>query len=73
MQLLDAMLKKTKVAPVKEMFHHWLETIRVSTAITCTSLVTQIAASIGALDGQDVTSLLHASKLTSISWCKGTI
>jgi hypothetical protein len=55
MQLLNAMLKKTKVAPVKEMFNHWLETIKVSTAITCTSLVTQIAASIGALDGQDVT------------------
>jgi hypothetical protein len=49
------MLKKTKVAPMKEIFDHWLETIKASTAITCMSLVTQIAASIGALDGQDVT------------------
>jgi hypothetical protein len=40
---------------VKEMFNHWLETIKASTAITCTSLVTRIAANIGALDGQDVT------------------
>jgi hypothetical protein len=55
MQLLYAMLKKTKVAPVKEMLIHWLETIKASTAITCTSLVTRIAANIGALDGQDVT------------------
>jgi hypothetical protein len=55
MQLLYAMLKKTKVAPVKEMFNHWLETTKASTVITCTSLVTRIVASIGALDGQDVT------------------
>jgi hypothetical protein len=55
MHLLYAMLKKTKVAPVKEMFNHWLETIKASTAITFTSLVTRITASIGALDGQHVT------------------
>jgi hypothetical protein len=55
MQLLYAMLKKTKVAPMKEMFNHWLETTKASTIITCTSLVTHIVASIGALDGQDVT------------------
>jgi hypothetical protein len=54
-QLFYAMLKKTKVTPMKEMFNHWLETIKASTTITCTSLVTRIAASIGALDGQDVT------------------
>ena len=55
MQLLYAMLKKTKLAPIKEIFNQWLETIKASTAITCTSLVTRIAANIGALDGQDVT------------------
>jgi len=60
MQLLYAMLKNTKVAPVKEMFNHWLETIKASTAITCTSLVTRIVANIGALDGQDVTYISTA-------------
>jgi hypothetical protein len=55
MKLLYAILKKTKVAPVKEMFNHWIDTIRASTAISCTSLVTRIAASIDALDGQNVT------------------
>ena len=49
------MLKKTKIAPVKEIFKHWLETFKASTSISCTSLVTRIAANIGALDGQDVT------------------
>jgi hypothetical protein len=51
MQLLYAMLKKTKVALVKEMFNHWLETIKASTVITCTSLMTRIATNIGVLDG----------------------
>ena len=55
LQILHAMLKKTKIAPVKEMFKHWLETFMASTAIFCMSLVTHIAANIGALDGQDVT------------------
>jgi hypothetical protein len=49
------MLKKIKIAPVKEMFKHWLETFNASTSISCMSLVTRIAANIGALDGQDVT------------------
>ena len=34
---------------------HWLETFKASISISCTSLVTCIAADIGALDGQDVT------------------
>ena len=55
MQILYAMLKKTKMALVKEIFKHWLETFNASTSISCMSLVTRIAASIGALDGQDVT------------------
>ena len=60
MQLLYAMLKKTKVAPVTEMFNHWLETIKASTAITCMSLVTRSVANIGALDAQDVTYISTA-------------
>ena len=49
------MLKKTKIAHVKEIFKHWLETFKASTSISCMSLVTHIATSIGALDGQDMT------------------
>jgi len=55
MQLLYAMLKKIKVTHVKEIFKHWLELFKASTSISCASLVTRIATSIGALDGQYVT------------------
>ena len=55
LQILYAMLQKTKIAPMKEMFKHWLETFKASTSISCTSLVTRIATNIGALDGKDVT------------------
>ena len=55
LQILYAMLKNTKIAHVKEIFKHWLETFKASTSISCTSLVTRIATNIGALDGQDVT------------------
>jgi hypothetical protein len=34
LQLLYAILKKTRVAPVKEMFNHWIDTIKASTAIS---------------------------------------
>jgi hypothetical protein len=49
------MLKKIKVAAVKEIFERWLETFKASTSISCTSIVTRIATSIGALDRQAVT------------------
>jgi hypothetical protein len=39
---------------MKEMFSHWIDTIKASTPISCTSLVTQLAASVDALDGQNV-------------------
>ena len=55
LQILYAMLKKIKIAPVKKMFRHWFETFKASTSISCMSLVTRIAANVGALDGQDVT------------------
>jgi hypothetical protein len=55
MKLLYAIHKKTKVAPIKEIFNHWIDTIRPSTAISCSSLVTRIAASVDALDGKNVT------------------
>jgi hypothetical protein len=55
LQILYAMLKKIKIAPVKEIFKHWLETFKASTAISCTSLVTRVAVGVGALEGQGVT------------------
>ena len=55
LQILYVMLKKIKIAHVKEMLKHWLETFKASTSISYTSLVTRIAADIGALDGQNVT------------------
>ena len=45
-----AMIKKIKIAPVKEIFKHWLDTLKLfSTSISCTSLVTRIANGVGAL------------------------
>jgi hypothetical protein len=46
LQLLYAIIKKTKVAPVKEMFNHWIDKIKASTTISCTSLMTRIATSV---------------------------
>jgi hypothetical protein len=54
LKLLYAIVKKIKVAPMMAMFKHWLETFKVTTAISCTSLVTRIATNIGALEGQNV-------------------
>ena len=54
LKLLYAIVKKIKVAPVKEMFNHWFETFKVSTLISYTSLVTRIATNIGVLEGQNV-------------------
>ena len=51
MQLLYAMTKKIKVAPMKEMFKHWLDLFKASTNISCTSVVTRIATRIEALEG----------------------
>ena len=61
MQLLYAMTKKSKVACVKEMFKHWLDLFKASTNISCTSLVTRIATSIEALEGQNVTYISTSS------------
>jgi hypothetical protein len=51
LQLLYVILKKTKVAPVKEIYHHWIDTIKDTTPISCTSLITRLATSVDALDG----------------------
>jgi len=46
LKLLYAALKKIKVAPIVELVNHWLHSIKTSTAIMCTSLITRLAASI---------------------------
>ena len=55
MQIVYAMIKKIKIAPVKEIFKHWLDTLKLfSTSISCTYLVTCIATGDGAMENQDV-------------------
>jgi hypothetical protein len=51
-KVLYAMIKKIKIALVKEIFKHWLEIIKTfsTTSIICTSLVTRIANGVGALE-----------------------
>ena len=64
----SAMTKKIKVSPVKEMLKHRLDLFEASTNISCTSLVTRIATSIEALEGQNVNTFLpHAPLLMSIT------
>lgn len=54
LKLLYAIVHKIKIAPIKEIFHHWLDIIRKPYAVSCTSLVTGIANALGVLDGQDI-------------------
>jgi hypothetical protein len=54
LKLLYAVVKKVKVAPIREMFYHWIDVIKNTTPVTCTSLITRIAAGVGALDEGEV-------------------
>jgi hypothetical protein len=54
LKMLYVMVKKVKIVPMREIFHHWLDIIKNTTAITCTSFVTRIAVGVGALDEGDV-------------------
>ena len=55
MQILYDMIKKIKIAPVKEIFNHWLELLKTfSTLISCTSLVTRMTTGVGAMKNQEV-------------------
>ena len=48
-------MKKIKIAPIKEIFNHWLEFLKTfSTSISCTSLVTRIATGVDAMENQEV-------------------
>ena len=49
------MIKKIKIAPVKEIFQHWLELLKTfSTSISCTSLVIRIVTGVGAMENHEV-------------------
>ena len=59
MQILYAMIEKIKIAPIKEIFKHWLGLFKLfSTSISCTSLITRIATSVGAMEDRDVAYIL---------------
>jgi hypothetical protein len=47
-------MHKVNIPPIREMFHHWLGVITNATPVTCTALVTRIAAGVGALDEGEV-------------------
>ena len=50
MKIFYAMIKKIKIALVKEILKHWLELLKTfSTSILCTSLFTRIATGVGAM------------------------
>jgi hypothetical protein len=55
--MLYIVVKKVKIAPIREMFHHWIDVIKNTTPITCTSLTTRIAMGVGMLDEGEVTYL----------------
>ena len=55
MKIFYAMIKKIKIAPIKEIFKHWLELLKTfSTSISCTSLITHIATGVGAMENHEV-------------------
>ncbi len=45
--IMFAMVRKMKIAPVKCMIRQWLESIKFSAPVECTSLITQIAKGLG--------------------------
>ena len=52
--LLYAMVKRIKVSPVQCMISQWLENIRLTGPVECTSLVTRLACRVGALINMQV-------------------
>jgi hypothetical protein len=47
-----AMVRKIKIAPVKCMIRQWLESIKFSAPVECTSLITPIAKGLGVISDQ---------------------
>lgn len=52
--LLFAMVNKMKVSHVQPMIRQWLENIKLTGPIECTSLVTRIAHGVGALSNAEI-------------------
>ncbi len=50
--IMFAMVRKIKVAPVKCMIRQWLESIRFSAPVECTSLINWIAKGLGVINDQ---------------------
>ena len=53
LKLLFAIVHKIKVAPVREICAHWLDSIKKSYAISCTSVITRLANALGVLTVND--------------------
>ena len=59
MKILYAMIKKIKIAPIKEIFKQWKEFLKTfSTSISCTSLVTCIGTGVSAIEDRDIDYIL---------------
>jgi len=54
LQLIYAVVEKRQVSPVRLMVEHWLNTPNLIGEITCTSLITRIAAGLHLLEGVDL-------------------
>nr|CAD39715.1 OSJNBa0052P16.16 [Oryza sativa Japonica Group] len=50
--IMFAMVRKIKISPVKCMIRQWLESIKFSTPVECTTLITRIAKGLGVVSDQ---------------------
>ncbi len=50
--IMFAMVRKNKIAPMKCMIRQWLENIKFSAPVDCTSLITRIAKGLGIISDQ---------------------
>jgi len=56
LKVLYVALKKIQVAHIVELVNHWLHSIKTSTTIMCTSLITRLAASV---DPHDPNTIIY--------------
>ena len=52
--IMFAMVSKIKVSPVKCMIRQWLESIRFTAPVECTSLITRIARGLGVITNDQI-------------------
>jgi hypothetical protein len=50
--IMFAMVRKIKISPVKCMIRQWLESIKFSALVECTSLITRLAKGLGVVSNQ---------------------